>query len=127
MSIFDGLSKATFTTVENIIGDVALWTPSNNLVEQSEKVLFKKPDVNILLGDSDKYTYDPYDYSFEYYEGQFSGLKASVDNGNMEKVTINGIDLDVIEVKTIVDGRNYKASCTLHVEPVLINVNPVIG
>jgi hypothetical protein len=114
MSDFDGISKAAFGTVEQIMSDVAIWIPSDNSGQQSEKVLFKNPEEKQTVGDVDKYEYSPFKYSFEYYEGQFPGLKLAVDSGNIEVVTINGVQLNVRDVTTKVDGKNYIAYCDLH-------------
>jgi len=96
------------------MGDVALWIPSDGSEQQSTKVLFNQPEENKTLGDVDKYQYSPCKYFFEYYQGQFIGLKASVDLGGIETVTINGLQYDVREVSTKYDGKNYIAYCDLH-------------
>lgn len=114
MSNFDGLQKTAFSTVENLYGDLAVWSPSS-LPEVSGLVLFKSPNDLLSTGDTDKYEYRPYNYSFEYFKDQFVGLKASVDSGNLENVSCKGFDLVVREVYSKFDGNTYTAYCELKV------------
>ena len=114
MSLFDGITKAGFSTVESIMGDPAIWNPADNSEQQKAKVLYNNPDVLKTLGDVDKSEYQIYNYWFEYYEGQFPGLKASVDSGIMETVIIGSTSLDVRQVVTKFDGKNFIAYCDLH-------------
>jgi len=109
MSLFDSIAKTTFSIVEQIMGDVAIWVPSLGGEQQTAKVLYNNPESKQTLGDVDKYEYSPYNYWFEYYEGQFPGLKSSIDSGNIEIVTINNIQLNIREVTTKYDGKNYVA------------------
>jgi hypothetical protein len=109
MSMFDGIQKAVFQTSELLYGDDATWIPSNNSSKQIEKVLYNSPNDPVNLGEQDKYVYRPYNYSIEYFEGQFSGLKESVDDGNEEHIEINGIKLVIREVRTKADGKTYIA------------------
>jgi len=110
MSAFDSLSKAAFSTCEGVMGDVAIWTPSGG-VQLTAKVLFNNPESKQTLGDTDKSEYSPCNFWFEYYEGQLPGLKLSVDSGNVEIVTINGIQLNIQDVTTKYDGKNVVAYC----------------
>jgi len=96
------------------MGDVAIWIPSTGGQAQSVKVLYQNPDQQKQLGDNDKFDYNPYMYSFEYYEGQFPTLKPLVDSGTLEIITVSGTILDVRKVVTKVDGKTYVAYCDLH-------------
>lgn len=117
MSNFNGLQKSAFGTVENLYGDTAVWSPLS-LPEQTELVLFKSPNDLLSIGDKDKYEYRPYNYSIEYFNTQFIGLKESVDDGTEEKITCNGLDLVVREVFSKFDGKTLTAYCELeYVEP----------
>lgn len=114
MSVFDGINKTAFSVVKNIMGDVAIWSPSDGSEQVQSKVLYKNPENKETLGDVDKYDYSPYKYSFEYYEGTFSNLKPLVDSGHIETVQINGLTLDVKEVTPVIDGKNFIAYCVIH-------------
>ena len=114
MSGFDAISKAAFTVVEQIMGDVALWIPLGGTNSQTATVLYKNPENKQTLGDSDKFSYSPYKYSFEFYIDQLQGLKQSIDAGHSETISINGINLDVHEVSTSIDGKTLTAYCEIH-------------
>lgn len=110
MSLFDGIQSAAFKVTQSVFGDVAVWKPSTEGSEQqTEKVLYKCPNDPVQIGESDKYEYRPYDYSFEYYVGQFTGLKELVDNSQLQKVTVNGNDLIIRQVIAKFDGKTLVA------------------
>lgn len=118
MSNFDGLQKTVFTVVENLYGDVAVWSPSSLTPDVTEKVLFNYPNNPIRVGEADKYEYRPYDYSLEYFNDQFIGLKESVDNNGVEKIVCNGFNLVVRAVYCSFDGKTQRAYCELdYIEP----------
>jgi len=110
MGLFDGIQAAVFSTANQVFGDTAVWTPSisgsNSITEQ---VLFKNPNDPIQIGETDKYEYRPFDYSFEYFEGQFPNLKESVESGNTELVTVKGFELYIRRVIAKFDGKTYTA------------------
>ena len=118
MALFDGIQKIAFSSVQCVFGDLLLWMPSNNPIQQTAKVLYNSPSTKYVvpqsreeLGDADRYGYNPYKYFFEYYNDQLIGLKASVDAGGVEVVTVNGITLCVIEVGSKNDGKTCVAYC----------------
>ena len=114
MARFDSVQHLTITATQDLYGDVLVWTLSNGgpiAQVHTLKVLYSSPENKQVLGDSDKYEYSPYNYSFEYYEGQLKGLKESVDAGNVETVLIKSKTLVVREIDTRFDGKTYVAHC----------------
>lgn len=111
MSQFDGIQKTAFSAVKNLFGDSLVWVPSNGGQMQIENVLYSSPEIDVTLGDTDKYQYSPYKYSFEYFENQLIGLKLSVDEGNIETVAIKGKILCVRDCKATSDGKTIIAFC----------------
>jgi len=109
MSNFDGMQSAVFSTAKNLFGDSAVWIPSDNSETITELVLFKNPNDPISIGETDKYEYRPFDYSFEYFESQFPNLKESVESGNTELVTVKGFELYIRKVISKFDGKTYTA------------------
>ena len=107
MSLFDGIQKKVTTDIQRVFGDAAVWIPSNK-IPVTGLVLFKNPNDPIVLGE-EKITYRPYNYSIEYYEGQFIGLKESVDSGVIEAVSVKGFNLNIREVMAKFDGKTYIA------------------
>ena len=91
MAVFDSIQKAMFSQVGSIFGDIATWYPSDNSGPFSEKVLYNSPESLQQIGNEEKYGYNPYNYWFEYFETQFTGLKDLVDSGIIEIVTIKNI------------------------------------
>jgi len=108
MSAFDTIQKAVFSTAQQIFGDTAVWIPSGSETPQSCLALYKSPNDPIQVG-TGKYEYRPYNYSIEYYESYFLGLKESVDNGGDESVTINGNIIAIREVRAKFDGKTLVA------------------
>lgn len=107
MSLFDDIQKATFSTTTELYGDVAVWIKENETI--TDKVLFKNPNDPIQIGSEDKYEYRPYNYSFEYYEGQFQGLKELVESGNTQTITVKGFELNIRRVIGKFDGKTFTA------------------
>jgi hypothetical protein len=106
MSMFDGIQKAVVSTIQNIMGDTAVWIPLDwNKPIQTAKVLYNNSETNFQLGDTNKYDYSPYVHSIEYYIDQFTGLKQSVEEGNVEEIKINGSKYFVKEIKPKFDGK----------------------
>lgn len=117
MALFDGIQKAAFSSVQSLFGDALSWVPSNDeATTQTAKVLYNSPESKQQLGDSDKYDYSPYKYSFEYFEDQLTGLKLSVDGGGVEVVTVKGKTLCVVEVSLKNDGKTNVAYCNEYSE-----------
>lgn len=118
MSNFDGLQQGAFTTVENLYGDVAVWSPSNSQTTVSGLCLFSNPNDPIIIGQGDKYEYRPYNFALEYFESQFTGLKALVDGGSVEYITCKGFSLAVRQVIGKFDGKTLTAYCEeVYIEP----------
>lgn len=111
MARFDDTQKMVFSAVQNLFGDALTWVSSIDQISQTALVLYNSPEVKGQLGDTDKYDYSPYNYSFEYFENQLIGLKLSVDSGKTEVVTIKGKTLCVREVTLKRDGKNLIAYC----------------
>lgn len=110
MALFDGLQAAVFGATETVFGDDAVWMPSNGETGPfTEKVLYKCPNDPIKIGETDKYEYRPYDYSVEFYETQFPGLKESVDKSNEEKIDVKGVTLVIRAVYRSKDGKTLIA------------------
>lgn len=115
MSLFDGIQKACFTATSSLFGDIASWTPSNNIhTTIVEKVHFKSPNDKYQVGDSDKMEFNPYNYSVEFFIDKFPGLKLLVDSGVTQTITVKDIQLVVREVKTKFDGKTVTAYCELY-------------
>ena len=116
MSNFDGLQVSAFKVVENLYGDTAIWSSSS----LSELVLFKNPNEPINIGDTNKYEYRPYNFSLEFFNTQFVGLKELVDGGSEEKITCKGFNLVVKEVVSKFDGKTLVAYCEEeYIEPIV--------
>lgn len=111
MSKFDDTQKMVFSAVQNLFGDALVWVSSIDLTSHTALVLYNSPEAKAQLGDTDKFDYSPYDYWFEYFEGQLTGLKLSVDAGNTETVTVKGKTLCVRDVTLIKDGKTLIAHC----------------
>lgn len=111
MGMFDDAQGVLMSTTEKVFGVLATWVSSLSGSTFSGNVLFSSPNNKILIGDTNKFQYRPYDYFFEYFTGQFDGLKELTDSGNIQTVTINGLSLYVREVYTKDDGKTYIAFC----------------
>ncbi|MFZ4546728.1 MAG: hypothetical protein ACOYN4_04805 [Bacteroidales bacterium] len=111
MSLFDGNQKTLISAVQTLFGDTMIWLPSLGGTAQTAKVLYNSPEAKATLGDADKYEYSPYNFWFDYFIDQFPGLKASVDAGNVETVTVKGLTLCVRDVTLKYDGKTYIAFC----------------
>jgi hypothetical protein len=109
MSLFDRIAKTVVSSVTSVMGDLAVWVPSNGGIDQNGKVLYNCPDKEATIGDSKQFEYAPSKYSIEYFEGQFPGLKEAVDSGNVESIRVRGLWFDVIQVNKIWDGQTYAA------------------
>lgn len=109
MSFFDAIQRRCFSTVQTVFGDTAVWIASNGGQTHTAKVLYNSPNDPITIGNQDKFSYRPYNYSIEYYEGELPGLMESVKNNNIETVTVNGKQLAIREVFTKNDGKTIVA------------------
>lgn len=113
MSWFDNIQKATFNKTLDVFGDKAVWMSSATGEEFVSLVHFKDPNdpyfIERIPKESPKYEYRPYNYSFEYYEDKFPGLKASVESGVIEKVSVKGFNLGIREIRAKYDGKTMVA------------------
>lgn len=109
MSLFDAIQQRVFATSLTVFGDTAVWVASNPPQTHTAKVLFNSPNDPITIGSQDKFSYRPFNYSIEYYVGEFPGLMESVKNNVIEVVTVNGISLAIREVFTKFDGKTIVA------------------
>jgi hypothetical protein len=107
-SPFDSLQDATFSTVTNIMGYDAEWTPKAGGETQSAKVLYNGPTEKEKLFSAD---YDPLKIMMEYKEGDFAGLfDASRVKNSREIVQIDSLgEFYIKSVKKKWDGKTYEA------------------
>lgn len=126
MSLFDSNQRNIITSVQTLFGDTLLWLPSGGGTQQTAKVLYNSPEAKQTLGDADKYEYSPYNYWFDYFIDQLPGLKASVDNANVETVVVKGKTLVVHEVNLKYDGKTFIAYCSEYLaDKTPEEINPV--
>jgi hypothetical protein len=105
-NIFDSLQQKAFGIISAQMGYDATWIPSQEGAQQTARVLFKDPtEMHELAG----VEYNPLGFLMEYYADSFVGLFESVRSGNYEEVTVNGKRYLVRDVKTVADGRTYRA------------------
>lgn len=103
---FDILQENSFNVVTATMGYDAAWTPLEGGDAQQGRVLFKDPtEMSELAG----MEYSPVGFMMEYRFGAFSGLFESVRIGNPEKVSVNGIMYYVRDVKSVYDGKTFRA------------------
>lgn len=106
MSLFDDIQSDVFNTVTATFGDTATWIPSNNQPAQTAAVLLNNPSETSKILDV---PYSPDKSMAEYKKGNFEGLKALVDSGSDESITINGTNYGVLQVLTKYDGKTLIA------------------
>lgn len=107
-SPFDGLQKAVFDATSNLFGYSASWTPANGGDLLTAKVHFKNPTEEVRLAGV-QWSAD--EWTMEYFEEDFTGLKSAVDKRNSkEKVTIGDSDFWVRKIEKNFDGKTYVAS-----------------
>lgn len=106
MNIFDSLKTQAFDVITNTMGYNATWLSES--ITYSARVGFKDPSEKQELSGID--SWNPDEPFMEYRIGFFENLKISVDQGNLERVTIEGIGyFAVVEVKTKYDGETFVA------------------
>lgn len=105
-NIFDDLQDGAFDVVTNTMGYDATWEPSEGGATRTVRVLFNNPTETRKLSGVE---YDPYRWEMEYKEGDFDGLKASVDANNVEVVTVKGHECYVRRIVAKLDGRTFIA------------------
>jgi len=106
MNIFDSLKKQTFDVITNTMGYNAVWISESDTF--TARVGYKDPSEKQELSGID--SWNPDEPFMEYRVGFFEDLKARVDAGNLEHVTIEGIGyFAVVDVKTKYDGETFMA------------------
>lgn len=124
MNIFDNLQKTAFNVVTGTMGYPALWqqggdfsgfdfetTDVDSGVFKQAKILYKGPTEKERLANVD---YDTDNLTMEYKQGDFDGLKDSVDTNKREVVRIYDIaglwiDVSVLTVRRKFDGQTFEA------------------
>lgn len=102
MSMFDNLQTAVFGTVNTVMADTAVWTPSIGGAAQTAKVLFNDPTGKEEIQGQE---YDAEKPSIEYLAGTFPGLVELVQNNKREPIAINGTNFKAIKAKKMFDGK----------------------
>jgi hypothetical protein len=103
------MQKATFNKTLDVFGDEAVWISSATHEEYRALVHFKNPNDPYKIGEENKYEYRPHNFSFEYYEDRFPGLKKSVESGTLEQVSVKGFTLAIVEIVAKFDGKTLVA------------------
>lgn len=114
-NIFDSLKIQAFDVITDVMGYDASWTSSESEIISTAKVGFKDPSEKQELSGID--SWNPDQPFMEYRTGYFTGLKAAVDHGLTEYVTITQRNAPTVivgyfsvkEVKTKVDGDTFMA------------------
>jgi hypothetical protein len=102
MSLFDNLQTAVFGTVNTVMADVAVWTPSTGGSAITAKVLFNDPTGKEEISQQE---YDAAKPSIEYLDGTFTGLFELVSGNKRESITINGHQFKAIKAEKKYDGK----------------------
>jgi hypothetical protein len=101
-NIFDIVKSTAFKTTTRIMGYTAEWYDGQQELSFTARVHFRYPSVKEELAGIDYYPTEP---RMEYMQDQFPMLKARVDAGNNEEVSIDGIgDFYVRAVERKNDG-----------------------
>jgi len=108
MALFDTLKNIVHDTTTAVFGESCFWVPSNGGQSHTVQVNFQEPDDSDKLGDFQN-EYLAWDTRMEYRSPQFEGLKASVDQGTREIVTIKAKDYRVTKVMRQFDGATFYA------------------
>lgn len=109
-SLFDGLQITVVNTVNALYGQPATWTPANGGPTLSGTVLYKCPTSEETGYAGGQVGYTEPQWSMEYFEGTFPGLKDQVDAALVvETVVIDGTAYHVRSVTLDFDGKTYKA------------------
>lgn len=106
MNIFDFVKRQAFDVVTKVMGYDASW--DNGVDILTARVGFKDPSEKQELSGID--SWNPNEPFMEYRIDFFTGLKESVDSGNLNYVDISGIGYFAVkEVQTKVDGETFVA------------------
>lgn len=111
MSFFDQIQISAFNLVTDTFGDMATWVPYAGGDMMTGKVLYKDAFAKEGVSNVD---YSLERYQMEYKQGDFPGLKDSVDNSIVEQITINTISGPVLfnirRCETKYDGKTIVAT-----------------
>ena len=111
-SLFDGLQKAVFTTVENLYGSTATWTPASGGPAVTAKVLYNAPTAaeRLIAGPA---AYTEVIYTIQYQAGYFPGLVELVEAQNTtEIISIDGQNFEARHVVKEFDGKTITIRIT---------------
>lgn len=107
-NIFDSLKVRVFDIVTNTMGYDASWTSSESGNILFARVGYKDPSEKQELSGVD--SWNPDEPFMEYRIGTFEGLKYLVDNGIVQKVSIDKKGtFEVRKIETKFDGDCYVA------------------
>jgi len=103
---FDALQNVVFDSATTIFGYATTWQPLGGGSLVSGRMLLNKPTETTKFSD-EKYEYIAPKPTAEYKDGDFAGLYESVNSGNIEILTINGIEYSCVQIEAKFDGKNY--------------------
>lgn len=112
-NVFDSLKATAFDVVTNTMGYEALWYPGADQDAEpiSAKVLFNDPAKPESVGGDRSYGYDR--PTIEFKEGDWPGLKLSVDDKQPELIFVKGtyyyVHQIIGEKGSARDGETYTA------------------
>ena len=89
-NLFDTLKRNMYTITTTVMGYAAVWVNSDTMQEYSARVHYKYPTPAEDLAGIEYFPTAP---MMEFKAGDFDGLKALVDAGNNETVTITDIGI----------------------------------
>lgn len=104
MSLFDNIQENMMNTVLRIFGYTAQWNNGTGVL--SAEVLFGEPMAKMQVDDVE---FNPVKYRMEYKAGDLVGLLEKVRKGNLEIVTIKGVDYAVEKIEAKYDGKTLVA------------------
>lgn len=108
---FDSIQRVVFYSTTRQMGYTAEWTPAAGGATQTATVHHKAPSNERKLASIE---YNPYIHTMEYMVGDFVGLIESVRSGVPERVTIDGVEYDILEALPIWDGQTIR----LQIQPI---------
>lgn len=106
-SPFDGLEKAVSKTIMTLMGYPSSWTPSGgSTLEGRMGVKMKTPER-----ETQAKNFNPKVWIIEFYKDVFPGLFESVRDGNIETVTVDGVDYSAFKTASKYDGDTLCLEC----------------
>lgn len=103
-NIFDRMQSAAHSLVNEVMGYDCNWG------DTTARVLFNDPSKKYQLAGLD---FEPAGWSMEYKEGDLPGLYESIQQANVEEVTIGTTEYWVRSVRKEFDGKTYTAQLEL--------------